>query len=119
MIPGWQNPHCSAPQSAKARWMGSSPWGVASPSMVTMARSCASCASVMQERIGSAVPFVAALLGADEPEIVPERLEQRALHRHGESVLLAVHQQTYQSRLAHGGSISHRAPRGNCRAAGR
>jgi len=56
IMPGWQNPHCSAPQSAKARCTGSSPWAPASPSMVTISRSWASCASVMQERIASPRP---------------------------------------------------------------
>src|SRR5712692_2598535 len=56
-MPGWQKPHWSAPQSAKARWTGSSPCGPASPSMVVSARSCASCARVMQDRMGSPRPL--------------------------------------------------------------
>ena len=59
IMPGWQKPHCSAPQRSKASWTGSTPlppaarWSGRSPSMVVTSLPCASAARVRQASTGA------------------------------------------------------------------
>lgn len=52
IIPGWQKPHWSAPQTSKARCTGCGPSADARPSMVVTSRPAEACASVMHESVG-------------------------------------------------------------------
>src|SRR2546428_8256878 len=66
-----------------------------------------------EDRAGSAIALVATLLRPGEPQVVPQGLEQGTLRRHGERVLLSVHEQTDEYRRPHDGSLSQTPPQLN------
>ena len=82
IIPGVQMPHCAPPCSTNARCSG---WRPPSPSIV-VTRVPATCASghqarvhrhaVDQHRAGAALPFAAAFLGAGQPAVLAQHVEQ-------------------------------------------
>src|SRR5581483_5183978 len=58
-------------------------------------------ALLRQDRAGAAVPLVAALLRPGEPQVVPQRLEQRALRRDGQRMPLAIDEEVDETRGPH------------------